>query len=82
MENTEIQKKVYSVINEVLKVPESDIRPESRFSEDLGADSLDKVTLLMALENEFGREITDEEAAKLVTVDDCLKLIGQEVGTQ
>lgn len=68
MTELEIEQKVKDVIVEVLRVKEQDVTKNARFIEDLGADSLDRVTMLMALEEAFGGEISDEEAEKLVTV--------------
>jgi acyl carrier protein len=56
-------------------VKEDQVTPEAKFIEDLGADSLDTVELVMALEEEFGQEIPDEEAEKLQSVGDVIKYI-------
>ena len=64
----EVFEKVKSVIVEQLGVSEDEISLEASFTDDLGADSLDTVELVMALEEEFGTEIADEEAEKLTTV--------------
>ena len=60
---------------EQLGVNEDQVKPEAKFIEDLGADSLDTVELVMALEEEFGTEIPDEEAEKLQSVGDVVKFI-------
>lgn len=60
------------VVSEELGVAETDIQPSSSFAEDLGADSLDLVELLIAMEEEFGIGISDEDAEKLVTVQDAI----------
>jgi len=67
--------KVKSIIVERLSVDEKDVKNEASFIDDLGADSLDTVELVMALEEEFGLEIPDEDAEKIVTVGDAVKYI-------
>ncbi|APH43296.1 Acyl carrier protein [Leptospira interrogans serovar Copenhageni/Icterohaemorrhagiae] len=67
--------KVKSIIVEQLGVDESEVTPEAHFIDDLGADSLDTVELVMALEEEFGIEISDEDAVKIQTVGDVTKFI-------
>lgn len=68
----EIFPKVKSVIAKQLGVEETKITPESKITDDLGADSLDSTELVMALEEEFNIEILDEDAEKMVTVNDVL----------
>ena len=68
--------RIKKIIVEQLGVNEDQIKPEAKFIEDLGADSLDTVELVMALEEEFGTEIPDEEAEKLQSVGDVVKFIG------
>lgn len=63
-----IEERVKKIIVEQLGVKEEDVKPEASFVEDLGADSLDTVELVMALEEEFDIEIPDEEAEKITTV--------------
>ena len=70
--------KVKSIIVEQLGVKAEDITPESSFINDLGADSLDTVELVMALEEEFGIEIPDEDAEKITTVGDAIKYIEEK----
>ncbi len=72
--------KVKNIIAEQLGVKPEEVTPEAKFIDDLGADSLDTVELVMALEEEFGIEIPDEEAEKLVTVGDALRYIEQKAG--
>jgi len=67
--------RIKGIIVEQLGVNEDQIKPEAKFIEDLGADSLDTVELVMALEEEFGTEIPDEEAEKLQSVGDVVKFI-------
>jgi acyl carrier protein len=64
----EVYKKVKAVVVEQLGVSENEITEEASYTEDLGADSLDTVELVMALEEEFSTEIADDEAEKLTTV--------------
>lgn len=68
MTKDEILKKVKEITSEQLGVDEAQITPDAKFVDDLGADSLDTVELVMALEEEFDLEISDEDAEKLVTV--------------
>ncbi|MCV6604684.1 MAG: acyl carrier protein, partial [Porticoccaceae bacterium] len=63
-----IEERVIKMVAEQLGVKEEEVKPESSFVEDLGADSLDTVELIMALEEEFDTEIPDEEAEKITTV--------------
>ena len=72
------QEKVRNIIAEQLGVKPEEVTPEAKFIEDLGADSLDTVELVMALEEEFGIEIPDGEAEKLVTVGDATKYIEEK----
>jgi acyl carrier protein len=71
----DIETKVKKIITEQLDVEESSVTPEAKFIEDLGADSLDTVELVMALEEEFGIEIPDEDAEKIVTVKNAIDYI-------
>lgn len=71
----EIMGKVKKIISEQLGVDEGEVNNESHFIDDLGADSLDTVELVMALEEEFGIEIPDEDAEKIQTVGDVQKYI-------
>ena len=66
-----IEARVKSIIADQLGITEEEIKPESKFIEDLGADSLDIVELIMAMEEEFQTEIPDEEAEKIRTVGDA-----------
>lgn len=72
--------KIKSIIVEQLGVDESEVTQEAHFIDDLGADSLDTVELVMALEEEFGIEISDEDAEKIQTVGDVTKFIDKLKG--
>ena len=65
---SDIEARVRKIVADQLGVAEADIKNESSFVDDLGADSLDTVELVMALEEDFGTEIPDEEAEKITTV--------------
>jgi len=73
------QDRVKEIIVEQLGVSPEQVKPENRFIDDLGADSLDTVELIMALEEEFKVEIPDEDAEKLVTVGDALNYLREHV---
>ncbi len=75
-----IEQRVRDIIVEQLGVNADQVTPESKFIEDLGADSLDTVELVMALEEEFGNEIPDEDAEKLQSVGDVIKYIEEIKG--
>ena len=77
---SDLLEKVKSIIAEQLSVDEAEVTPEAHFIDDLGADSLDTVELVMALEEEFGVEISDEDAEKIQTVGDVIKYIEQHKG--
>ena len=70
-----IEERVKKIVAEQLGVKEEDVKPESSFVDDLGADSLDTVELVMALEEEFETEIPDEEAEKITTVQEAINYI-------
>ena len=75
MNTEEVFEKVKSIIVEQLGVTETSVEMEASFIDDLGADSLDTVELVMAFEEEFGCEIPDEEAEKIATVQDAVNYI-------
>ncbi|MFV9925281.1 MAG: acyl carrier protein [Francisella endosymbiont of Hyalomma asiaticum] len=79
MSVNEVYAKVNSIIVEQLGVKEEDLKPEASFIDDLGADSLDTVELVMALEEEFDTEIPDEDAEKIKTVKDVYDYIDSKV---
>lgn len=72
---SDIAKRVKEIVAEQLGVEESQVVPEASFMDDLGADSLDTVELVMALEEEFDLEIPDEDAEKIQTVNDAIEYI-------
>jgi acyl carrier protein len=77
-----IADRVKSIIVEQLGVDEEEVTPEASFTEDLGADSLDIVELVMAFEEEFGLEIPDEEAEKINKVKEAIDYIQNNAGDQ
>ena len=76
---SEIADKVKAIVVEQLGVAEDQVTPEAKFIEDLGADSLDQVELVMSLEEEFGAEIRDEDADSLNTVGDAINYIEKRI---
>jgi acyl carrier protein len=72
---TSVFERVKKVVVEQLSVEESEVTPQASFTQDLGADSLDTVELVMAFEEEFGTEIPDEDAEKIQTVQDAVSYI-------
>ena len=71
----EVLERVTKIIVDRLGVEESEVTPEASFKDDLGADSLDVVELVMELEDEFGMEISDDDAEKISTVGDAVNYI-------
>jgi len=76
----EILEKVCSIVSEQLSVEAGEVKSDSNFQNDLGADSLDTVELVMALEETFDIEIPDEEAEGIATVGDAVKFIEEKKG--
>ena len=72
---SEVESKVKKIVVDHLGIDESKVVPEAKFIDDLGADSLDTVELVMAFEEEFGSEISDSDAEKILTVGDAVKFI-------
>jgi acyl carrier protein len=72
---SQVAEKVKKIVVDQLGVNEDQVVPEAKFIEDLGADSLDQVELVMALEEEFGSDIPDEDAEKLTTVGEAIKYV-------
>lgn len=75
MSEKSVEEKVKDIIVEQLGVTPEQVTPQASFIEDLGADSLDTVELVMAFEEEFGVEVPDEDAEKLQTVGDVIKYV-------
>lgn len=78
----EVEEKVKSIIAEQLGVKPDEVTPQASFIDDLGADSLDTVELIMALEEEFNIEIPDEDAEKMSCVGDATKYITEKMATK
>jgi len=72
---------IKAIIVELLGVDEDKVTPEARFREDLEADSLDLVELIMAFEDKFGGEISDEDAQKITTVGEAVEYIDSHMGS-
>ena len=77
-----VEEKIKSIIAEQLGVKSEEVTPGASFIDDLGADSLDTVELVMALEEAFGIEIPDEDAEKMTTVGDAIKYIEGKSGNK
>ncbi len=77
--SSDIESRVKAIVIEQLGVDESEVTNESAFIDDLGADSLDTVELVMALEEEFGTEIPDEEAEKITTVQLAINYVNEHL---
>ena len=75
-----IEERVKDVIVAQLGVDPSEVKPEASYVDDLGADSLDTVELVMALEEEFGLDIPDEEAEKIKTIGETIEYIKNKIG--
>ena len=75
MAEKSIEQRVKDIIVEQLGVKPDQVTPEAKFIEDLGADSLDTVELVMALEEEFGIEVPDEDAEKMTTVGEAIRYV-------
>ncbi len=76
----DIAEKIKKIISEQLNVSEEDVVPEASFVDDLGADSLDQVELIMAMEEEFDLSISDEDAEKIATVQNAVDYITKASG--
>jgi acyl carrier protein len=78
MDRDQVFETVKGLIVEHLGVNEAQVKPEATFADDLGADSLDIVELVMAMEEKFGAEISDEAAQKIATVNDAVQYISDQ----
>ncbi len=76
---SDIESRVVKLVAEHLDVDVSKVKPDARFSDDLGADSLDQVELVMAFEDEFNIEIPDDAAVKIVKVEDAINFIKSQI---
>ena len=76
---SEIEARVKAIIIEKFGVSESEVKSEANFTNDLSADSLDRVELIMEIEDEFGIAIPEEEAEKIATVGDAVKFVEEKV---
>ena len=77
---SDIEERVKRIICEQLDVEEKDVVPTASFVDDLGADSLDQVELIMAMEEEFDVSISDEDAEKIATVQDAVNYVKKAIG--
>ncbi|GAB4293374.1 MAG: acyl carrier protein [Oscillatoriaceae cyanobacterium] len=82
MSQSDIFEKVKKIVVDQLSVEEAQVKPDANFATDLGADSLDTVELVMALEEEFGIEIPDEAAEKIATVKAAVEYIEEQVAAK
>lgn len=78
----EVQAKLKEIVMDRLNAEEEQIKPEASFVEDLGADSLDIVELIMGIEEEFDIEIPDEDAEKLTTVGEAMNYVKTKLGVE
>ena len=82
MKMEEVQAKLKDIVIDRLNAEEDKIKPEASFVEDLGADSLDIVELIMGIEEEFDIEIPDEDAEKLTTVGEAMSYVKTKLGAE
>ena len=74
-----IEDKIKAIVAEQLGVSEDEVTPEASFTDDLGADSLDIVELVMAIEEEFGLEIPDDDAEKIQSIGDAISYVEERI---
>ncbi len=77
--NQEIFEKIRDIVADLLDIDADTVTPESKFQADLGADSLDLVELIMEFEEQFGGEISDEDAQKITTVGEAVKYVEERM---
>ncbi len=77
---SDVEEKIKKMISEQLDVPEEEVVPAAAFVDDLGADSLDQVELIMAMEEEFDVSIPDEDAENIATVQDAIDYVLKTIG--
>lgn len=77
--SNEVYDKIKEIIVDTLAIEEDEVTPDARFREDLGADSLDLVELIMAFEDEFGGRISDDDARSIATVQDAVTYVQTEM---
>ena len=82
MKMEEVQRKLKEIVMDRLNAEEDQIKPEASFVEDLGADSLDIVELIMGIEEEFDIEIPDEDAEKLTTVGEAMEYVKTKLAVE
>ena len=80
--NQELYERIKGIIVDILAVEEDKITPAASFREDLGADSLDLVELIMAFEDEFGGRISDDDARSITTVEGAVNYVGERMQTE
>ena len=81
-EKSEVADRIIEIVAEKMDKPKSEITPEKSFVNDLGADSLDTVELMMDIEDEFDLSIPEEEAQKIVTIGDAIKYVEEHAGNK
>ena len=78
----EVESKIIEIIAESLRIDKSKITLQARLVEDLGADSLDQVEIVMAIDAAFGVDTSDDEAAKIITISDAVEFVKQKISSQ
>ncbi len=81
-DKNEVAERIIEIVAEKMDKPKAEITPEKSFVNDLGADSLDTVELMMDIEDEFDLSIPEEEAQKIVTIGDAIKYVQEHAGNK